>query len=43
MARPALLALGLLVFIKASESFEVPALVGLPGSARVLTSTIYSG
>lgn len=41
MARPALLALGLLVFIKASESFEVPALVGLPGSARVLTSTIY--
>src|ERR1043165_6903955 len=41
MARPALLALGLLVFIKASESFEVPALVGLPGSTRVLTSTIY--
>jgi iron(III) transport system permease protein len=42
MARPALLALGLLVFIKASESFEVPALVGLPGSARVFTSTIYT-
>lgn len=41
MARPAFLALGLLVFIKASESFEVPALVGLPGSTRVLTSTIY--
>jgi iron(III) transport system permease protein len=41
MSRPALLALGLLVFIKASESFEVPALVGLPGSARLLTSTIY--
>jgi iron(III) transport system permease protein len=41
MSRPALLALGLLVLIKASESFEVPALVGLPGSARVLTSTIY--
>jgi iron(III) transport system permease protein len=41
MARPALLALGLLVFIKASESFEVPALVGLPGSTSVLTSTIY--
>jgi iron(III) transport system permease protein len=35
------LALGLLVFIKASESFEVPALVGLPGSTRVLTSAIY--
>ena len=41
MVRPALLALGLLVFIKASEAFEVPALVGLPGSTRVLTSTIY--
>jgi iron(III) transport system permease protein len=41
MARPALLALALLVFIKASESFEVPALVGLPGSSRVLTTTIY--
>lgn len=41
MARPALLALGLLVFIKASESFEVPALVGLPGSTRVLTTAIY--
>lgn len=41
MMRPALLALVLLVFIKASESFEVPALVGLPGSTRVLTSTIY--
>ena len=36
MVRPALLALGLLVFIKASEAFEVPALVGLPGSRRVL-------
>jgi iron(III) transport system permease protein len=41
MARPAMLALALLVFIRASESFEVPALVGLPGSARVLTSTMY--
>ena len=41
MARPALLALALLVFIRAAESFEVPALVGLPGSTRVLTSTIF--
>ena len=41
MARPAMLALALLVFIRASESFEVPALVGMPGSARVLTSTMY--
>ena len=42
MARPALLALGLLVFIKASESFEVPALVGLPGRISVLTTDIYT-
>jgi iron(III) transport system permease protein len=41
MSQPALLALALLVFIKASEAFEVPALVGLPGHTRVLTSTIY--
>jgi iron(III) transport system permease protein len=41
LARPAMLALALLVFIRASESFEVPALVGLPGSARVITTTIY--
>jgi iron(III) transport system permease protein len=41
MMRPALLAFGLLAFIKASEAFEVPALVGLPGSKRVFTSTIY--
>ena len=41
MAGPALLAFALIVFIRASESFEVPALVGIPGSARVLTSTIF--
>jgi iron(III) transport system permease protein len=41
MARPALLALAILVFIRASESFEVPALVGLPGSVQVLTTDIY--
>ena len=41
MARPGLLALALLVFIRASESFEVPALVGVPGNTRVLTSTIF--
>lgn len=41
LVRPALLAFGLLAFIKATEAFEVPALVGLPGSRRVLTSTIY--
>lgn len=41
MARAALLALGLLVCIKAAEAFEVPALVGMPGNVSVLTSTIY--
>ena len=41
MAGPALLAFGMIVFIRASESFEVPALVGIPGSARVLTSSIF--
>jgi len=41
MAQPALLALALLVFIKASESFEVPALVGLPGATRVVTTSVY--
>jgi len=41
MVGPALLAFSMIVFIRASESFEVPALVGIPGSARVLTSTIF--
>lgn len=41
MAQPALFALALLVFIKASESFEVPALVGLPGGTRVVTTSVY--
>lgn len=41
MSQPALLALALLVFIKAAESFEVPALVGLPGGTNVLTTAIY--
>ena len=41
MAQPALFALALLVFIKASESFEVPALVGLPGGTTVVTTSVY--
>lgn len=41
MAWPAILALAILIFIRAAESFEVPALVGLPGSVRVLTTEIY--
>jgi iron(III) transport system permease protein len=38
---PALFAVVLLVFIRAFESFEIPALIGLPGDVRVLTTSIF--
>jgi len=38
---PGVLALLLLVFMRAFESFEVPALVGLAGNITVLTTNIY--
>jgi iron(III) transport system permease protein len=38
---PGIAALLLLVFIRAVESFEVPALVGLAGNITVLTTNIY--
>lgn len=41
LALPAILALALLVFIRAFEAFEVPALVGVPGKITVLTTDIY--
>ena len=41
LAMPSVLALALLVFIRAIEAFEVPALVGLPGRIDVLTTDIY--
>jgi iron(III) transport system permease protein len=41
MAKPAILALALFVFIRAIEAFEVPALVGLPGNVDVLTTDVY--
>ena len=41
MAFPALCALTLLIFVRAFESFEVPALVGLAGNINVMTTTIY--
>jgi iron(III) transport system permease protein len=41
LAMPAVLALALLVFIRALEAFEVPALVGLPGGVNVLTTDIF--
>ena len=38
---PALLAAALLSLVRALESFEVPALLGLPGGTPVFTSTIF--
>lgn len=41
MGIPAICALLLLIFVRAFESFEVPALVGLAGNINILTTTIY--
>ena len=41
LSMPSILALSMLVFIRAVEAFEVPALVGLPGRVHVLTTDIY--
>ncbi|MCK9919196.1 iron ABC transporter permease [Microbacteriaceae bacterium K1510] len=41
LARPAILALAMFVFIRDIEAFEVPALVGIPGEVKVLTTDIY--
>lgn len=41
LSLPSVLALALLVFIRAIEAFEVPALVGLPGRINVLTTDIF--
>ena len=41
LSLPAITALALLVFIRALEAFEVPALVGRPGTVYVLTTDIY--
>lgn len=38
---PAFFSVLLLIFIRAFEAFEIPALVGLPGDIRVLTTAIY--
>lgn len=42
LSLPSILALSLLVFIRALESFEVPALVGSPGRVHVLATDIYN-
>jgi iron(III) transport system permease protein len=41
LALPAFLAVALLIVVRSIESFEVPALVGLPGNVKVLTTDIY--
>ena len=38
---PAFFSVMLLIFIRTFESVEIPALVGLPGDIRVLTTSIY--
>jgi iron(III) transport system permease protein len=42
LSLPSIMALAMLVFIRAVEAFEVPALVGLPGRISVLTTDIYA-
>lgn len=41
LAWPAILAVGLLAFVRASEAFEVPAVVGMPGDVHVVTTEVY--
>ncbi len=41
LALPGLLAVVLLVFVRALESFDIPALVGLPNGIQVLTTQVY--
>ena len=43
LASPAIAALAVFVFVRNLESFEVPALVGMPGHVDVLTTQIYEG
>jgi iron(III) transport system permease protein len=38
---PSILAVLLLTLVRAVESFEIPALLGIPGGVRVLTTQIY--
>jgi iron(III) transport system permease protein len=41
LVTPGVAALLMLIFIRAFEAFETPALVGLPGRVRVMTNDIY--
>jgi iron(III) transport system permease protein len=41
ISTPAVLALGLLIVVRAFESFEVPALIGIPGNVYVISTSIF--
>ena len=41
LAIPSILSVLLITFVRAIESFEIPALVGIPGGITVLTTEIY--
>jgi iron(III) transport system permease protein len=41
MVLPGLVGVGLLVLIRTVEAFEIPALIGLPGDVRVMTTSIF--
>lgn len=41
LALPSVLATAMLVFVRALEAFEVPALLGIPGHVRMMTTDIY--
>lgn len=41
LALPSMLATAMLVFVRALEAFEVPALLGIPGHVRMMTTDIY--
>ena len=43
LVAPAIAGVVVLVFVRAAESFEIPALIGLPGRVLVLTTRIYQG
>ena len=43
LVTPGGVAVAMLIFVRALEAFEVPALVGLPGGVTVMTTKIYLG
>jgi len=38
---PGVIGVGMLIFVRTLEAFEIPALIGLPGNVRVMTTTIF--